>query len=60
MEDKEKKGLEGAGLDPTVSRHGNLKSASSDQDFKDVLLQIKSSKTTVKFLIPHQFSFPFP
>ncbi|XP_022972722.1 thioredoxin-like 3-3 [Cucurbita pepo subsp. pepo] len=46
MEDKEKKGLEGAGLDPTVSRHGNLKSASSDQDFKDVLLQIKSSKTT--------------
>ena len=59
MEDKEKKGLEGTGLCLPVNHHGNLKSASSDQDFKDVLLQIKSSKTTVSFpIIPHQILLP--
>nr|POF00082.1 thioredoxin-like 3-3 [Quercus suber] len=40
-----KKGLDGTGLDLPLNRHGNLKSASSDQSLKDILLQIKSSKT---------------
>ena len=46
-EDSAKKGLDGTGLDLPLNRHGNLKSASSDQSLKDILLQIKSSKTPV-------------
>ena len=46
-EDSAQKGLNGTGLELPVNRHGNLKSASSDQNLKDILLQIKSSKTPV-------------
>ncbi|XP_075643115.1 thioredoxin-like 3-3 [Castanea sativa] len=46
-EDSTKKGLDGTGLDLPLNRHGNLKSASSDQSLKDILLQIKSSKTPI-------------
>jgi len=46
-EDNTKKGLDGTGLDLPLNRHGNLKSASSDQSLKEILLQIKSSKTPV-------------
>ena len=45
--DKAKKGLEGTGLELPISRHKNLKSASSDDDLSDILLNIKSSKTPV-------------
>lgn len=44
-----KTGLEGTGLDLPPNRHGNLKSASSDQNFKDILIEIKTSKTPVSF-----------
>uniref|UniRef100_A0A2N9F1U1 Uncharacterized protein n=2 Tax=Fagus sylvatica TaxID=28930 RepID=A0A2N9F1U1_FAGSY len=44
-EDSTQKGLHGTGLELPVNRHGNLKSASSDQNLKHILLQIKSSKT---------------
>ncbi|KAM1249700.1 hypothetical protein ACFX15_031760 [Malus domestica] len=40
-----KKGLEGTGLDLPENRHDNLNSASSDQNLKDLVLQIKSSKS---------------
>ncbi|GMN39230.1 hypothetical protein TIFTF001_008469 [Ficus carica] len=40
-----KTGLEGTGLNLPPNRHGNLKSASSDQNFKDILMEIKTSKT---------------
>ncbi|XVF76384.1 hypothetical protein PTKIN_Ptkin13bG0262300 [Pterospermum kingtungense] len=40
-----KKGLEGTGLDLPTNKHGNLKSASSDDNLRDILLHIKSSKT---------------
>ncbi|XP_021802136.1 thioredoxin-like 3-3 [Prunus avium] len=40
-----KKGLAGTGLELPENRHGNLKSASSDQNLKDLLLQIKSCKS---------------
>ena len=46
-EDSAKKGLDGTGLDLPLNRHGNLKSACSDQSLKEILLQIKSSKTPV-------------
>ncbi|OMO99957.1 Thioredoxin [Corchorus capsularis] len=39
--DSSKKGLEGTGLDLPPNKHGNLKSASSDQNLKDILLHIK-------------------
>lgn len=54
-----KKGLEGTGLDLPSNKHGNLKSASSDENLRDILLHIKSSKTPVSkhpFLL---FSFLF-
>ncbi|EOY07937.1 hypothetical protein QUC31_011083 [Theobroma cacao] len=44
--DGSKKGLEGTGLDLPQNKHGNLKSASSDQNLRDLLLHIKSSKTS--------------
>ena len=47
-EDSTKKGLDGTSLDLPLNRHGNLKSASSDQSLKEILLQIKSSKTPVR------------
>ncbi|XP_008369551.1 thioredoxin-like 3-3 [Malus domestica] len=40
-----KKGLEGTGLDLPENRHDNLNSASSDQNLKDLVLQIKSCKS---------------
>ncbi|XP_021892716.1 thioredoxin-like 3-3 isoform X3 [Carica papaya] len=40
-----RKGLEGTGLELPVNNHGNLKSASSDQNLQDILYHIKSSKT---------------
>ena len=46
-EDSTKKGLDGTCLDLPLNRHRNLKSASSDQSLKEILLQIKSSKTPV-------------
>lgn len=56
--------------DLPANRHGNLKTASSDQTLSDILLQIKSSKTPVsnpKFpitkihlLFSPQFSFAIP
>lgn len=48
---KAKTGLEGTGLDLPPNRHGNLKSASSDQNFKEILMEIKTSKTPVTFRI---------
>ncbi|KAK7852618.1 thioredoxin-like 3-3 [Quercus suber] len=56
-EDSAKKGLDGTGLDLPLNRHGNLKSASSDQSLKDILLQIKSSKTPVSTQYPDPPSF---
>lgn len=59
--DTTKKGLAGTGLELPENRHGNLKSASSDQNLKDLLLQIKSCKSPVSTQItnnPH-FSFLF-
>ncbi|KDP29169.1 hypothetical protein JCGZ_16558 [Jatropha curcas] len=46
MEESSKKGLEGTGLELPVNRHGNLKSASSDQNLLEILSDIKASKTT--------------
>lgn len=46
-EDSEKKGLSGTGLDLPVNRHGNLKSASSDQNLMHILMELKSSKAPV-------------
>ncbi|QCD97941.1 thioredoxin-like 3-3 [Vigna unguiculata] len=43
--DKAKKGLEGTALDIPINRYANLKSATSDDDFTNVLAHIKSSKT---------------
>ncbi|BAT85743.1 thioredoxin-like 3-3 [Vigna umbellata] len=43
--DKAKKGLEGSALDLPINRYANLKSATSDDDFTNVLALIKSSKT---------------
>ncbi|KAF9596424.1 hypothetical protein IFM89_010688 [Coptis chinensis] len=39
------KGLEGTGLILPVNRHANLKSASSDQKFLEIMESIKSCKT---------------
>ncbi|KAF8397745.1 hypothetical protein HHK36_016667 [Tetracentron sinense] len=44
-EEKAKKGLEGTGLNLPVNHHGNLRSASSDQNLEEILHNIKSSKT---------------
>ncbi|PRQ43623.1 putative monodehydroascorbate reductase (NADH) [Rosa chinensis] len=38
-------GLDGTTFNLPANRHGNLKTASSDQSLSDILLQIKSSKT---------------
>ena len=53
-----KKGLTGEGtlLDLPINRHGNLQTASSDEQLSNILLQIKSSKTPV---IPFFFFFLF-
>ena len=48
--------LEGTGLNLAVNRHGNLTSASNDQDLTNVLHQIKSSKSPVsRFLLSSLF-----
>lgn len=52
-EDNSKKGLEGTGLALPINRHANLISASSDDDFTDILAGIKSSKTPVS--IPNSY-----
>ncbi|XXG54486.1 hypothetical protein AAC387_Pa03g2352 [Persea americana] len=44
-EEEKAKGLEGTRLNLPLNRHGNLKSASNDQNFIDHLHNIKSSKT---------------
>ncbi|KAK9124158.1 hypothetical protein Sjap_013760 [Stephania japonica] len=44
MEREAKKGLEGTGLDLPVNRHGNLISASSDQNLTQIMHNIKSSR----------------
>ena len=47
-EDKAKKGgLEGADVNFAVNPHGNLTSASSDENLKDIFHHIKTSKTPV-------------
>ena len=46
-EEEKAKGLEGTRLNLPLNRHGNLKSASNDQNFIDHLHNIKSSKTPV-------------
>ncbi|WVZ08865.1 hypothetical protein V8G54_022215 [Vigna mungo] len=43
--DKAKKGLEGSALALPINRYANLKSATSDDDFTNLLALIKSSKT---------------
>ncbi|KAE8733448.1 Thioredoxin-like 3-3 [Hibiscus syriacus] len=40
-----KKEFEGTGLDLPPNKHGNLISASSDENLSDIFLRIKSSKT---------------
>lgn len=54
-----RKGLEGTGLELPVNNHGNLKSASSDQNLQDILYHIKSSKTPVNqiFYLPFLIDF---
>jgi len=42
-----KKGLEGTGIALPINRRSNLKSASSDDDFTQIITNIKSSKTPV-------------
>ncbi|XP_077221766.1 thioredoxin superfamily protein [Tasmannia lanceolata] len=42
--DENAKGLEGTGVTLPVNRHGNLQKASSDQQLKEVMHNIKSSK----------------
>ena len=54
-DDKAKTGLEGTTLQLPINRHANLKSASSDDDFRDLLLHIKSSKTPVSTSLYYQF-----
>ncbi|KAK2984677.1 hypothetical protein RJ640_006660 [Escallonia rubra] len=44
MEDQSKKGIEGTSLDLASNRHGNLVSASSDENLKDIFHQIRTSK----------------
>ncbi|XP_020212161.1 thioredoxin-like 3-3 isoform X2 [Cajanus cajan] len=44
-QNKAKKGLEGSGIDLPINRRANLKSATSDDDFTDILAHIKSSST---------------
>ncbi|RXI01218.1 hypothetical protein DVH24_001452 [Malus domestica] len=46
-----KKGLEGTGLDLPENRHDNLNSASSDQNLKDLVLQIKSCKSPLSIMV---------
>lgn len=55
--DKAKKGLEGTALDIPINRYANLKSATSDDDFTNVLAHIKSSKTPVSNRIPFVSNF---
>ncbi|CAK8543905.1 unnamed protein product [Lathyrus sativus] len=43
-EDKSIKGLEGTGLVSPINPHSNLKSASSDDDFTQILTHVKTSK----------------
>ncbi|KAI8028800.1 S-adenosylmethionine synthase 3 [Camellia lanceoleosa] len=53
-EEKGKKGLDGTGLNLLVNRHGNLRSASSDENLKDIFHQIRTSKTPVLVNIEQQ------
>lgn len=47
-ENEEKvKGLEGIGLNLSLNRHGNLKSASSDQSLTEIIQNIRFSKAPV-------------
>lgn len=54
-----KKGLEGTGLSLATNLHGNLKSAVGDAHLKDILQNIKSSKTPVRVHQALNFSFFF-
>ena len=56
-EAKAKTGLEGTGLELPRNRYGNLKSASTDQNLKEILTEIKTSKTPVSFKIITFFFF---
>ncbi|KAK3011064.1 hypothetical protein RJ639_010739 [Escallonia herrerae] len=44
MEGQSKKGIEGTTLDLASNRHGNLVSASNDENLKDIFHQIRTSK----------------
>ncbi|XAR69144.1 Monodehydroascorbate reductase (NADH) [Bertholletia excelsa] len=44
-EDRGKKGLEGSGLNLPLNRHGNLISASSDDNLRDIFHHIRTFKT---------------
>lgn len=46
-EENSKKGLEGTVIGSPTNRHANLKSASGDDNFTDILTHIKSSKSPV-------------
>lgn len=54
---KAKTGLEGTGLDLPRNGYGNLKSASSDQSLKEILTEIKTSKTPVSFKFNNFFIY---
>lgn len=54
MENASEKGLEGTGLELPKNRHGNLKSASTDQNLLEILRDIKVSKSPVTHIL---FSF---
>ncbi|MQL84169.1 hypothetical protein Taro_016691 [Colocasia esculenta] len=49
---------EGAGLNLPPSRHQNLRTASDDQQLKEILLNIRSTKSSVRSS-PAPFPFPF-
>lgn len=44
-EDEGKKNLQGTAINLPLNHNGNLKSALSDQNLSDILLNIRSSKT---------------
>lgn len=58
-QDKAKKGLEGTAIDLPTNRRVNLKSATSDDDFTNILAHIKSSKTPVSPTTSLQINFFF-
>lgn len=48
-ESGKKKGLEGTGLSLPKNLHGNLRSASGDEQLMEILSAIKASKSPVSF-----------